>query len=62
MTVPCEHVERGEQGGRAVALVVVGHGPAFSGLQRQAGLGAVERLDLALLVDRRTTAWAGGSM
>ena len=46
-----EHVEGGEQGGRAVALVVVGHGPALAGLERQAGLGAVERLDLALLVD-----------
>jgi hypothetical protein len=37
----------------AVALGVVGHGAAFSGLRGQAGLGAVERLDLALLVDRR---------
>ena len=47
-----EDVERGEQGGRAVALVVMGHRPAFSGLERQARLRAVERLDLALLVDR----------
>ena len=46
-----EHVEGGEQRGRAVALVVVCHRPAFAGLERQAGLGAVERLDLALLVD-----------
>ena len=37
----------------AVALVIVGHGAAFSGLQGQAGLGAVERLNLALLVDRQ---------
>ena len=56
-----EHVERGEQGRRAVALVVVGHGAAAALLQRQAGLGAVERLDLALLVDRQHDAWAGGS-
>src|SRR5205085_8860097 len=41
-----EHVERGEQGGGAVALA----GPPF--LDRQARLGRVERLDLALLVDR----------
>ena len=41
-----EDVEGGEQGGGAVALVVVGHGAAFAGLDRQAGLGAVERLDL----------------
>ena len=30
----------------------MGHRPAFSGLERQAWLRAVERLDLALLVDR----------
>ena len=48
-----EHVQRGEQRRRAVALVVVGHGPGAALLQRQAGLGAVERLDLALLVDRQ---------
>ena len=48
-----EHVERGEQGGGAVALVVVGHGAAAALLHRQPRLGAVERLDLALLVDRQ---------
>ena len=48
-----EHVERGEQRGGAVALVVVGHGAEPPLLHRQAGLGAVERLDLALLVDRQ---------
>jgi dihydroxyacetone kinase len=47
-----EHVEGGEQGGRAVALVVVRHGTGAAGLHRQARLGAVERLDLALLIDR----------
>ena len=47
-----EDIERGEQSGRAVALVVMGHRPAFSGLERQARLRAVERLDLAFLVDR----------
>ena len=47
-----EDIERGEQSGRAVALVVMGHRPAFSGLERQARLRAVEPLDLALLVDR----------
>src|SRR4051812_25074859 len=29
----------------------MGHGAATAGLERQAGLGAIERLDLALLVD-----------
>ena len=48
-----QYVEGGEQGGGPVALVVVGHGPAFAGLERQSGLGAVERLDLRLFVDRQ---------
>ena len=48
-----EHVEGGEQRGRAAALVVMGHGAEASLLDGQAGLGAVERLDLALLVDRQ---------
>ena len=48
-----EHVEGGKQGGCAVALVVMGHGAEPSLLHRQAGLGTVERLDLALLVDRQ---------
>jgi hypothetical protein len=46
-----EHVEGGEQGGRAVALVIVCHGPALAGFERQARLGSVESLDLRLLVD-----------
>jgi hypothetical protein len=48
-----EHVERREQRGSAVTLVIVGHraGPAL--LHRQSRLGAVERLDPALLVDTR---------
>ena len=46
ITRAVEHVERGEQGGRAVALVVVGHGAGPALLERQARLGAVERLDL----------------
>ena len=46
-----QDVEGGEQGGGAVALVVVGHGGAASLLHRQAGLGAIEGLDLALLVE-----------
>ena len=48
-----DHVERGEQGGGAVPLVVVRHRAAAAALERQAGLGAVERLDLAFLVDRQ---------
>ena len=46
-----EHVERREQRRCAVALVVMRHGAAASRLQRQPRLGAVERLDLAFLID-----------
>src|SRR3954464_2333684 len=48
-----EDVKGGEQGGGAVALVIMGHGAGAALLQRQAGLSAVKRLDLALLVDRQ---------
>ena len=46
-----QDIEGGEQGGGAVALVVVGHGGAASFLHRQTGLGATQGLDLALLVE-----------
>jgi hypothetical protein len=49
---PVEHAERGEQGGGAMALVIVGQGMAAPWFDRQSGLGAVERLDLAFLVER----------
>src|ERR1035441_1529819 len=43
-------VERGEQGGCAVPFVVMRHGGAATLLHRQARLGAIQRLYLALLV------------
>ena len=46
-----EDVQRGEQRGGAVALVVVGHGGAAALLQRQTGLGSIKRLNLRLFVD-----------
>ncbi len=46
-----EDVEGCEQSGRAVALVVVGQGSGLAGLERQAGLRAVQRLDLGLFID-----------
>jgi hypothetical protein len=46
-----EHVESGEQRGGAMTLVVMGHGAQTALLHRQARLGAVERLDLALLIE-----------
>ena len=48
---PVEHVERGKERGRTVALVVVRHCSGPSLLERQAGLGSVEGLNLALLVE-----------
>ena len=55
-----EHVEGGEQGcrapgfrsGQAIADIVVGHRPGAARLHRQAGLGTIEGLDLAFLIDR----------
>src|SRR6476660_8647058 len=48
---PVEDVERSEQGRGAMALVVVRHGAEPALLQRQARLGAIESLDLALLME-----------
>ena len=45
-------IEGGKQCRCSVAFIVVGHGPGSAFLHWQAGLGAIERLDLALLVDR----------
>src|SRR5687768_14269445 len=47
-----QHIEGGEQGRCAVPDVVVGHGAAPPLLDGQPWLGAVKRLDLALLVHR----------
>jgi hypothetical protein len=44
-------IEGSEQGGGAMALIVVGHGGAAPLLHRQPRLGAVKGLDLALLVE-----------
>ena len=58
---PVEQVEGGKQGGRAVADIVMGHCPGAAALHPQTRLGAIERLDLALLVDREYQAMPGGS-
>jgi len=47
------NIELGEQRRCAMALVVVGPGSGAALLHRQARLGAVERLDLALFVERK---------
>lgn len=45
-------IKRREQGGDAMTLIVVGHGACASLLHRQPWLGAVQCLNLALLIDR----------
>lgn len=54
-----QHVQSGKERRGAVAFVVVRHGPEPPLLQRQTGLGAVERLDLALLVNREHDGMSG---
>jgi hypothetical protein len=49
---PIEQVERRKQSGCAMANIIVGHRPGAPALHRQARLGAVERLGLALFVER----------
>src|SRR5579862_625726 len=48
-----EDIESGEQGGSSVSFIVVGDGAGAPLLHRQARLRTVERLDLALLIDRK---------
>jgi hypothetical protein len=51
-----EDIESREQRGRAMPDIIMGHRPSPVLLYRQARLGAVERLDLRLLVDRQRQA------
>ena len=48
-----ENVERREQGGRAIADVIVRHRAGAAALHRQAGLGTVKGLNLRFLVNRQ---------
>src|SRR6266481_2392763 len=45
-----QHVERGKEGSRAVTHVIMSHGAAAALLHWQSGLGAIQRLDLTLLI------------
>lgn len=45
-----EHVHCREQGGHAIALVIVGHRLVAAALERQAWLGAIQGLNLRLLI------------
>jgi len=51
--LPLQDIEGGEQGGRAVALIIVGHGSGAPLLHRQSWLCAVEGLYLRLLVNTK---------
>ncbi len=44
-------IKRGEQSRCAVTLIIMRHGFGAALFQRQAGLGAIERLDLTFLID-----------
>jgi hypothetical protein len=63
--VAADHGSIEDVDGRSKAVVpcrlVMGHRSGAALFHRQPGLGAVERLDLALFVDAGTTARAGGS-
>src|SRR3979490_1813644 len=54
-----EDIESSEQRRCAMALVVVGNRAGAAFLHRQAGVGAVERLDLRLFVDREDDGMGG---
>ena len=56
-----ERIEGSEQRGRAVANIVVRDGAGLARLERQAGLGPVQRLDLGFLVDREDQSMLGRS-
>src|SRR4051795_13454047 len=52
-------IERREQGGDTMAFVIMGYGASAPLLHRQTRLGAIKRLNLALLVDRRVNGVVG---
>jgi hypothetical protein len=55
------YIESSEKGRGAVAFVIEGLRAGSALLERQAGLSSVESLDLALLVEGKTTARSGKS-
>ena len=54
-----EDIESSEQRRCAMTLVVVGHRAGSAFLHRQAGLGAVQRLDLRFFIDREDDGMGG---
>src|SRR4249920_1528280 len=57
---PVEDVEGGEQGGCAVALIIVGHGAAFAGFIGRPGWVRSSAWICDFSSIETTTAWAGG--
>ena len=55
-----EDVHRGEQRRCTVPRIVVRHGSGATLLQRQSGLRTIQRLNLALFVDRQDDGVCGG--
>jgi len=58
-TVFFQGIQGSKQRRGVMALVVMRQAPALPGLERQAGLGAVDRLDLGFLVDREHKGMSG---
>src|SRR5205823_7183046 len=52
-------IERREQGGDAMALVIMGYGASAPFLHRQTRLSTIKRLNLALFVNRQDNGVAG---
>src|SRR6266404_8469949 len=59
MTLPSRTIERREQGGDTMALVIMGYGASAPLLHRQTRLSSIKRLNLALLVDRQDNGVVG---
>jgi len=55
-----EDIQRGKKSRRPVSLIIVGHCAAATFLQRQPGLGALQSLNLALLVHTEHDRLVGG--
>ena len=54
---PVEDLQRGKERGCPVPLVIMGHRAAAPLLERQPRLRAIQRLNLALLVDAEHDGW-----
>ena len=58
--LPFCHIQRGKQGGGAMPFIVMGHGGPAPLLEWESGLGAIQRLDLTLLIYAEDERMVGG--